>query len=163
MKFLFILCGLPFSGKSTISRYLEENYNFKYVGFDDVCKQIEMAEGKFAMPEETLEAAFGRIGEYLENYSVIWDALNDTKAKRDVLRDFALVHKAKPITFYLDIPLEIIQNRRKQSTINQDRPLIKDENFERKVKEFEIPYGEEDTYFVKEDEDLPAILKLLLN
>lgn len=160
MRFLFILCGLPFSGKSTITNFLTEHYGFKKVSFDDICKSIELIENRFALPEETMNLAFDQISLHLKTNSVIWDALNDTRAKRDQIHEFALHNNAMPITLFVDVPIETIQERRKQSSLIKDRSLISDKNFDLKLKSFESPIEEINTYTIT---DIKSLQKVIAN
>ena len=39
-KIIIILVGIPHSGKTTFSKYLQEKYNYKVVSTDDIKKRI---------------------------------------------------------------------------------------------------------------------------
>ena len=44
-NYFIALCGIPGSGKSTLSKKLTQTYNAKLYSYDEICRQSELKDG----------------------------------------------------------------------------------------------------------------------
>ena len=84
MATLFIMCGLPFSGKTILSKKIAERFGIKGISYDELWKEIHDNEGHDPNWEELCSIAEARIAAELKaGRSVVYDVLNDTKGNKD--------------------------------------------------------------------------------
>ncbi|MFA7193706.1 MAG: ATP-binding protein [Candidatus Paceibacterota bacterium] len=139
MKKLYILCGLPFAGKSLLSKEIENKIGAKLISFDK--NWVELSKTNFELNYETaLEDCKNKIKENLQNnISVIYDSTNTHPATREIFINLAKENNAEPIIIYLEVPLEEIKRRRAQSLIDKTHHEVSDENFNRSIEHLEAP------------------------
>lgn len=162
MNTLFILVGLPFSGKSTLLKYISEYTNIIPLSFDILWKEREKnPEEKEKLSFEYLTKVIDKkIGKLLdEGHSVIYDSLNDTVDQRERLLNLAKVNNSSCRIIYLDTPFEIIKQRRLENTKTMERHLVDDENFNKSIKKFIIPSENENPMKFRYDEDIVLWIK----
>ena len=143
---LYIMCGLPFAGKSTVARALASRENAAIVELD----QINAASGlgtKAITPEQwsgSYAEAYSRLrGLLAAGIPAIFDATNFTRAQRDELRQIASEARAEATVVYvpiarLDAERRWIENRR-----TGVRPDVRDEDFALVADNFEPPDEDE--------------------
>ncbi len=157
---LFILVGLPFSGKSTLLKSVSELTNIKTISFDILWKELEQnpnEKDKLSF-EYVTEIIDKRIAQLLrEGYSVMYDSLNDTPDQRERLSNIAKDTNASSLIIYLDTPLEIVRSRRFENTKNLKRHLVDDQNFDKSIKKFVIPT--ENVLMFRYDDDITLWIK----
>jgi len=90
-NFLFLLCGLPFSGKSTLARALTEKFNIDHVEVD---RHLDVTmKSVIPGPEDWLPAyrmAITEIRESLEaGRSVVFDAVGHHRRHRQRMQRIA--------------------------------------------------------------------------
>jgi len=159
---LFVLSGLPFSGKSTLLKSVSELTSIKTISFDVLWKELEQdpnEKNKLSF-EYLTEIIDKRIAQLLgEGYSVMYDSLNDTPDQRERLSNIAKVANAPSMTIYLETPLEIIKSRRLENTKSMGRHLVDDENFDKSINKFVVPLEDENVLTFRYDEDLTLWIK----
>ena len=144
---LYIMCGLPFSGKTTIARALASRCDFVHLDLD------ALARAKSLFPEEGINdeqwsqmfrEAYQQIALILTSgNSVVFDAVNYDRAGRDRLRMIAQQSDSSVYVVYIDLPIREIEQRRQANLADQTRPLVRDIDFAELVRGFEIPTVEE--------------------
>lgn len=109
---LVILCGLPYSGKSTIAQQLEK-YGFIHIWTTVIKKQFSLNDLEALHVIELLAERLLR-----DNYRVTIDFLNHTDDQRRIFIDIATrLHIPYKIVF-VNTPLETIQARKAQSDLS---------------------------------------------
>lgn len=152
---LYILCGIPFSGKTTLAKKMEDKLNVTSIDLDAI--KFEFF-GKEATDAQIGKEGWNRI--YQEMYqrikdslssgrSVVHDTGNFTKYERDLVRKIAEEQKIEAVTIYIDIPTaeaykRLINNR--QSKVRFDVP---DDDFYGVVEEMEVPEASEKHLIIK--------------
>ena len=114
---LFIMCGLPFSGKTVLAQKLSEHFDNSVISIDSIREEFGFSweDNEKVTPadwDKVFTAVHKRIGQELDlGHSVIYDSANQDRASRDDLRAFAKKHNATTKIIYLDVPLEVIMKR----------------------------------------------------
>lgn len=145
---LYILCGLPFAGKTTLARALERQLGIAIVELDAVNKARGVGlHGEAISPEEwdrTYAEAYRQLDAFLAaGQSVLFDATNFTKAQRDSLRTLAGKRGASSLVIYLDVSEAEARRQWLQNRTTDKRYDVRDEDFAQVVNYFEPPAPEE--------------------
>ena len=158
MKKLYILCGLPFAGKSLLSKEIENKTGAKLISFDKNWEELSKTNPEINY-ETGLQDCKNKIAESLQkNISVIYDSTNKRPATREVFINLAKENDAEPIVIYLEVPLEEIKRRRAQSLIDKTHHVVADENFNRSIEHLVPPT---DAVILKTEDDKTTFLKNL--
>src|SRR5215831_13921304 len=108
MPNLYILCGLPFSGKSTLAQQLALATGSVLVSYDALWWEKKRETGDSWGFDALCHLAEARLAEALEDgVSAVYDTLNNSKGWRDRLRRLAARHGARSVVVYLNTPLAV--------------------------------------------------------
>lgn len=146
---LYIVCGLPFAGKTTMSRTLAEGLeNAVHVEIDQVNTErgfgIDAALISPTEWAETYRLAYQRADEALSTgHDVVFDATNYSRAQRDILRMNANRQGADSAVIFVDVPAEECRERWRDNRVSGARYDVRDEDFERVVDKFDPPRPDE--------------------
>ncbi len=156
---LYILCGLPFAGKSTLARELAKTHDLAYVAMDAINTERGLGLHGDAISEEdwdiTYQEAYRRIDSFLtQDESVIYDAPSFTKEQRDQLRAIAHRHGMSAKVIFVDVPESVIRERWLQNRRTGNRFDVRDDDFALVVDNFQLPTDEEDV--IRYDQTLPV-------
>ncbi|SRR6266700_2072957 len=151
---LYILCGLPFAGKTTLARALERQLGIALVELDAINKARGIGlHGEAISPEEwdgTYAEAYRQLDAFLAaGQSVLFDAASFTKAQRDSLRALAGKHRASSLVIYLDVSEAEARQRWLQNRATGARYDVRDEDFAHVVNFFEPPAQEEHAVYYR--------------
>jgi predicted kinase len=146
---LYIVCGLPFAGKTMMSRELSNVLgDTVHVEIDQI--NTERGLGIDAVPisptewAETYRLAYQRADEALSSgQDVVLDAANYSRAQRDILRMNANRQGADSAVIFVNVPEEESRNRWQANRRSGDRFDVRDEDFERVVDRFDPPTPDE--------------------
>src|SRR5215212_10518349 len=105
---LFLLCGLPFSGKSTMGRALETQLGIVHIEVDrhHLDRDGAFPERRVQRPEwiSAYRAAYAQVEAALDaGKSVVFDAVSFRRVQRDRIRRIAMKHGIQMTIIYLDI------------------------------------------------------------
>ncbi len=167
MAKLYILCGYPFAGKSTIARSLIKKFGLVRVALDDI--NSERGIGKDSHREITSDEWQGTYDIYhnrivhnlQEGNSVVTDTVGHTKKARNELRKLAKNNNAEAIILYVATPFDIVKERWLNNRQTKNRPDVRDNDFNRVVNDFEIPNTDEDVVTITPDMEIEEIYKLI--
>ena len=147
MPTLYIMCGLAFSGKSTLARKIAEHTGSKIIAFDKLwvekAKEQPVPQGaegwKFIR-----EVGQNEVEEALKGgASVVYDDNNVRFEHRGELREVARRFKARAIVVYLNTPLEIIRERVAINKTTGQRHEVEPKNFNTVLEQLQIPTDQE--------------------
>lgn len=166
MPTLYIMCGLPFSGKTTLAKKIAEHKNAQMIAFDWIwAKEKPMLTPDIDKVEEwrvVLNVAHERIRQVLDNgKSVVYDDVNQTRDQRDVLRQIAKDGNSAFVIVHLNTPLDIIRYREAKNKTNKERHQVAAVNFEKALRYWEDPTEEENIVEFKPDTNTEDFLKKL--
>jgi predicted kinase len=152
---LYILCGLPFAGKSTLARALAAQRGCAHIAIDAIntARGLGLAGAALTPAEwdETYRLAFEQLAAALRSgRPAISDAANYTRAQRDQLRALASDAGAESVTLFVDVAAEEARrrwraNRAAGATVRND---VRDDDFQLMLDHFEPPAPDEDAIHI---------------
>lgn len=148
MACLYILCGFPFAGKSTLAKALEHRFNFTRIDLDQINSMFGVGcRGNPISPAEwdrTYAESYRQLGEALHaGRSVVYDATNFTIAQRDYLRAIADTHGISSQVIYVAVSASEARQQWLRNRSTHERYDVRDEDFENVATHFEPPTKEE--------------------
>ena len=155
---LYIMCGLAFSGKSTLARKIAEYTGSKIIAFDKLWVEKDKeqpvpkgAEGwKFIRKIGQVEVAKA----LQENISVVYDDNNVRFEHRKELREVARKVGARAVVVYLNTPLKLIRKREAINKTTGQRHEVESENFNTVLEQLQIPTTKESVMEFKPEMNL---------
>jgi predicted kinase len=142
---LFILCGLPYAGKTTLHQELETRTGAgaQVVWVDSIMSERNMwREGHPTQQdkEEALSEAYRRVGIHLQDgKTVLLDSTFLSFSEREFARNFANGVGVKHHLIYVNTPKEEILKRRQQNEITKTRGQVSVASMEKAFTLFEEP------------------------
>jgi predicted kinase len=125
---LYLLCGMAFSGKTTLAAVLSRHLQAEVVSLDDVNASRGLHGGVGAPDAEwarTHQEALRRVAAALKaGRSVIVDDTNCFRFLRDSYRAVATPRGIETTVIYLDRPLSLIRERVRQNDRVRTRPQV---------------------------------------
>jgi|GEM_PF-1516030 len=154
---LFILAGISYSGKSTLSKHLINHYSAETVSYDEVYPSVEATlpagTGKTEEWKEVQRVTRSRVRDLLlSGFNVIYDDLSIEDIDRKQLLSLAAECGAVGIILYMDTPIEIIRERQRANDITKGRAEMDEENLQFTLSKLEKPSPEE-SIWVSPDEN----------
>lgn len=165
MNKLYVFCGIPFSGKSFVSKKIAREFNYQIVDLDEVKFEIF---GKDVKDENIDQNGWDKI--YQEMYqgiedllkkgeTVIHDTGNFTKYERGLVKKIADNLNLNAITVFIDTPYEIAKQRLIENKTKKTRFDVSNESFESTIREMEPPDETEKHVTFKHGTDLDLWIK----
>lgn len=157
---LFATCGLPFSGKSTLSRAIADRLGCPLVVLDDINAQRGLDGGQGVPPAEwdrTSHLALDMIADHMRAGAgvILVDDTVCFRFLRDRYRAVARVHGYAVRFIHVDTPLETIRARMRANEETQARGGLTPEVFESCVNSFQgLGADESSIRFAPEEHDL---------
>ena len=143
---LYIFCGLPFSGKSTVAKELATRLGTEYIGFDLTWQELFNS-----IPEEgngwryVRDHCKDRIRTLLqEGRSVVYDDTNVSTDHREELHSLAQESGGESKVIYVNTPREIITERMRENLATQARHDAPAEHLQAVTDQFQEPHAPED-------------------
>lgn len=157
---LYLMCGLPYSGKSTLACKLSRQTGFPIVSIDEVRESLGFYWGKSEASPADWKRIYHAVEEQITRYlgtstSVIYDSTNHDKASRRRLAELARNWNAQVIVLFVDTPVEVVEDRRESNLRSSERPHIPDHFYAAALASFEAPTAEETVIRAAETTVLP--------
>lgn len=124
---LYIMCGLPYSGKTMLAQSMSKQQNLPVVSIDAIREERDLSwEDNERVTKADWDTIFAevytRLAQHLDaGQSVIYDSANQDRASRDELRAFAIQHHSNTQVIYLDVPIETSMSRWQQNQATKKR------------------------------------------
>ena len=149
MKTLYLLCGMPFSGKTTIGKSVAQHLEIFYISLDEINEARGLLGGE-GIPVEEWEKTHHLAMEQLKNlmpyqHDIILDDTNCFRWLRDRFRNLAAGYNYQTTIIFLDIPYAEIEKRIAANNKTQTRNKVKPEIIEQMNQTFEPPQVDEKT------------------
>ena len=146
---LYILCGIPFSGKSVLAKELAKTKYWERIDLDDVkfelfgndIKDEELIQDQW---DQVYQEMYKKIQTSLEDgQTVIHDTGNFTKHERQLVRDIAEKLDIPSATIWVQTPEEVAFERLRANKESKERFDVSEKSFREAVAEMETPTVEE--------------------
>ncbi len=153
---LIMMCGLPFSGKTTLARILSRTLNWMYISLDDTISALGFWDQGYDITQNQWNEAYTKAHNTVrtalqEGNSVIYDETNYRRLHRDRLRQIAVETRTRSYVVYLDVSLAEVQARIIANRIQLQRGDITDEALRYVVERIEPPMPEEHVLLFTQD------------
>ena len=144
---MYLMCGAPFSGKSTLARLLAIHTNSRYLSLDDIMRQRGRDLSQLQPVEEwgkAHEICMQQMDALMqEQASIVLDDTNNFRWLRDRVRQLAQKHQYPTTLIFMDIPLAELERRREQVRHSRERNHLPDDVFYPVIEQFELPGPDE--------------------
>ena len=166
MQTLYIMCGVGFSGKSTLAKKISEHIGAVLVSQDAMYfekqKELNIDQDDDNQWRILLDLCKEKILDNLkQGKSVVFDNVSAKVEHREELRQLVKLANAKTKVIFLDTPLEVQKERRLKNRETGERHDVKQEYLDQAIKELEIPTKDEDVLVFKPDSNLETFLDSL--
>lgn len=147
MVILYIVCGLAFSGKSTLARKIAEYTGSRHTAFDKLWVEKEK-EQPITKGDEgwrfIRKIAQGEIAKTLKDgLSVVYDDNNVRFEHREEIREIGRGLGTNPVVIYLNTPMDLIRERERTNKTTGERHEVEPENFQTVIGQLEAPTSNE--------------------
>jgi predicted kinase len=146
---LYILTGLPFSGKSTLAKQLAEALQIPVLSYDhDIYAHYKDTVPAGTSKAEEFELIQAIAHEHLRallerGESVIYDDLNLEESDRQKVQAVGQACHVRSVLIYANTPLDVIQQRREASITATGRGGISEGTMQLDISLFQPPRPEE--------------------
>ena len=160
---VFAMCGIAFSGKSTLARQIADTLSLPLISLDDINHERGLHGGEgmiVAQWEETSSIAMVRLRQLLNaGRSAVVDDTFSQRFLRDRCKFVADEFGARFAIVFVDTPISEIRRRRMRNDESPTRHAIRDSVFEAHVAGFQFPTDDEPMVHVVPDFDIGAWLR----
>jgi predicted kinase len=164
---LYIMTGLPYSGKTTLRKALVTRLHCEAVSVDEIMDASDMWRAGHPTQEDWNAAyteAYRRIEDALrQGKTVIFDCANLPYCERANVRAIAEKLGIQSTVIYVNISKDEIIRRRLENAETQARGQLDDEMMERAFKLFEEPTEEEHPVVYRQQPNLDEWIATFLN
>jgi predicted kinase len=145
---LYLLCGLPFAGKTTVATALADWLGIKRVALDEINTERGIWNQETGLSSEewaaTYQEAYRRMATILRRgESVIDDSTNFTREQRGCVRSIAEQHHADTVVIFVDVPVPEVCQRWQENRRIPIRADVRDEDFAQVLEHFDPPTPDE--------------------
>lgn len=160
------MCGVGFSGKSTLAKEIANHTGAVLVSQDGMYfekkEELSIDEDNDDQWRMLLELCKKRILENLKKgNSVVFDNVNTRFEHREELKQLAKEVGAETKVIFLDTPIEIQRERQMRNKETGERHDVKQEYLDQAIKELEVPTEAENIVVFRPDTDLVNFLARL--
>jgi predicted kinase len=148
MPRVYILCGLPFAGKTTLARALAQHLDLPRVSIDEINGERGLGFDNAPIASEDWDITYAESYRQLDKHlragcSVIYDAANFTRAERDKARAVAAQSGSDTCVIYVTTPKPLVRQRWLLNRLTHKRNDIRDDYFANVITQFEPPTEDE--------------------
>jgi predicted kinase len=149
MQTLYIMCGVGFSGKSTLAKKISEYTGAVLISQDQLFFEKEKELGLDIDSDNSWQILLNICKEQIlsslkAGHSVVFDSVNTKYEHRQEIRDLARIAGVKSKVVFLDTPIEIQRQRQENNKTSKARHDVKQEYLDQAISELEIPKLEEE-------------------
>ena len=152
---LFVLCGLPYSGKTYVARQILAATECRYVSIDEILERLGYDWEANRLPDadgwkNVFQISYDESDHALQGgKSVLYDSTNHTKASRDVLREVAKKAGSDARIIFLDTPADVVRGRWERNKTTRERFVLSQALLEQTINALERPMVDEDVITLK--------------
>lgn len=146
---LYILCGLPYAGKSTLARALTRRFGWEHIAIDAINGERGLGLDGQAIAAADWDITYGEAFRRLRaalarEATVVFDAPSFTREQRDELRAMAGECGAMARVLYVATPEAVARARWLGNRRTRERSDVRDEDFANVLAQFVAPEADED-------------------
>jgi predicted kinase len=147
MKSLYLLCGMPFSGKTTLGKSVAQYLDCPYISLDEI-NEARSLYGGDGIPVEELEKTHFLAMQQLRSLmpseqDLVLDDTSCFRWLRDRFRNLGSQYGYQTSVIFLDVPLAEIWQRIEINNQTQTRHQVKSKIITEMAKTFESPQADE--------------------
>lgn len=168
MGVVIILCGLPFSGKTTLARALGERFGCAIVSLDEINRERGVGHGGAGLADEvwseTQRLAVERVDALIRDgrEGIVVDDTCCFRFLRDDYRRVAQKHEWRHVVVFLDVPEDALRHRLRENERTRDRPGMTAAVFEDCLHRFERPDADEECVTISPGDDAARLIGAIL-
>lgn len=153
-KTLFILCGLPYAGKSYVADAVRNQTDVVYVSIDTIFSNRGFDWTLNNLPtsdawQQIFDESYEDVREALRHgKNVLYDSTNHTLASRNKLREVASSVGAHAIVLHIASPVETVWRRWEENRENPTRSTVSKELVQQTIDMFEEPTERENAIVI---------------
>ncbi|MCX6793394.1 MAG: ATP-binding protein [Candidatus Falkowbacteria bacterium] len=146
---LFILCGLPYSGKTYLANSIIEKTSIDYISIDNILDSLGYDWDTNKLPDElgwkeVMNKSYDMIRSSLANKkNALYDSTNHTLASRNDLRKIASELDCKTVVLFVNTSEEIVRQRWSENKLDPKRFVLDKALLDKTVNDFEAPSEDE--------------------
>ncbi len=167
MPILYAMCGIAFSGKSTVARRLAEKLGAAVVSLDAINDERGFRAGDVIDDKEwekTSHIALERMSIFMtQRVAIVLDDTLSHRFLRDRYRRHAAGHGYDFTIVHVDTPLDVIAARREANTLAPARSEISDAVFSDHVARFQHPASDETVVHLRTPAEIDRWIETLSN
>lgn len=159
MKKLYILCGVAFSGKSTLAKKIAEYKKAVLISQDVIWfekkKELNLdldSDEDWDNVQQISKAMVKNV--LLKGETVVYDDIGLKYAGRESLRNLAKECGAKSVLIYLDTPRNVQQERQAKNLNTKERHDVPEHIIGWGLAELEIPQESEESFIFSPETNL---------
>jgi predicted kinase len=161
---LYIMTGLPYSGKTTLVKKLVKKIKCKVVSVDEILEQKDLWKEKHPSQSDW-ETAYSEACKKVENYlidreNVIFDESNLLYVQRESLRKMAESLEIKTKLIYVKIDRKEALKRWEKNLETKEKNQLSKDIMERTFNIFEEPKPNEEAVIYNQNTDFKKWIKL---
>lgn len=165
---LFILCGEAFSGKTTLAKEIAKKYEAKIIGRDVIYFSIADTLALEDTPEKDDGSLWNNLWpivvQGVKNWLLLGESVvvDDNCLYSNQREDLYRVAKETGVEYtlvYLNVPMDILRERKEQNKINKTRHDVPSGWMEEDSDTFERPSSAENPLVFTEKETIDDLLK----
>lgn len=160
MSKLFILCGLPFSGKTYLAQKIAEHLAVTIISFDEIYEELRQKTGYDLSPQPEIwdqvkQSALLSLSKNLrEGKNVVWDSTNPLRKHREELIQIGNSFGAQNIVVHVNTPLNEVRKRRQENKSTHRKIDRGSDDFGQTHRVWENPLEEEQAIQVVSESDI---------
>lgn len=152
---LYILCGFPFAGKTTLAKQLEKKYGFTYISPEQIVQKQTKSrptdqewDDAFIQSYQAIDTSLG------QGKTVVFDTLNFFREQRNMLRVIAEINNAQAKVLYIPTNAETVIHRWRDNRQLKNRHDVPSEDFNLVLANFDIPTPDENVLEYHNDQSV---------
>lgn len=152
---LYILCGLPYAGKTYVSREIIAATNCVYVSIDVILERLGYDWESDALPdsvgwEKVFRLSYEETAQALRSgRSVLYDSTNHTMISRNALRQVASESATSSCVVFIDVSPQVVRERWEENKRTHQRFVLSKELLEQTIQTLEKPTAEENVIVIQ--------------
>lgn len=141
---VYMMCGLPFSGKSTLARALASRFGWNHLELDQFHTERGVGTAGTPISRQQWTAAYREAFQRLDQLltagnTVIYDATNFRRVQREQVRRIAARHGARASVIHVAVPEAVTRRRLLANRLTRHRLDVRDEDFAEVAMRFQPP------------------------